>query len=123
MFKEKLDALLKNDKAVRIIFFIGAALIVVIALSSFFETENLSVRDYTQKLEQRLGDILSEIDGAGSISVMITLEDIDDNSASPRVRGAMVVCEGSDNIIIRQKIVDAVSKVLGISTARVAVIS
>lgn len=39
----------------------------------------------------------------------------------PRVRGALVVCNGGDNSVVKEKIVDAVTKALDISSSRVSV--
>lgn len=39
----------------------------------------------------------------------------------PRVRGVLVVCSGGDNSVVKEKIVDAVTKALDISSSRVSV--
>lgn len=39
----------------------------------------------------------------------------------PKVRGVLVVCSGGDNNVVKEKIVDAVTKVLNISSSRVSV--
>lgn len=39
----------------------------------------------------------------------------------PRVRGVLVVCNGGDNSVVKEKIVDAVTKALDISSSRVSV--
>ncbi|MDR1754418.1 MAG: hypothetical protein LBR74_05870 [Eubacterium sp.] len=129
MDKFKIADILKDDKAVKIIFFIGAGLVLLICLYSFTgskEKKQVPATDeeYIQTLEAKLADIISEINGAGKIKVMITLEDISgtEDGQSPAVRGAAVVCTGAGNILTKQKIVETVSKVLGISTARVSVV-
>lgn len=39
----------------------------------------------------------------------------------PKVRGVLVVCNGGDNSVVKEKIVDAVTKALDISSSRVSV--
>lgn len=39
----------------------------------------------------------------------------------PKVRGVLVVCSGGDNSVVKEKIVDAVTKALDISSSRVSV--
>lgn len=41
----------------------------------------------------------------------------------PKIRGVIVHCENGDNPYIKEKVVDAVSKIFGISTARISVIA
>jgi len=124
-----ISALLKNDKAVKIIVAAGFALIVLILISDFMSlggTEKkeepqitTDAQDYARQLEEQLTAILSEIEGTGRVKLMITLENFSGNP--PKVMGAAVVCEGGGNVLVKQKVVETVSKVLGISTARVSV--
>jgi len=132
---KSISVLLNNDKAVKIIVAAGFAIIAIILLSDLFglgggskpepEARGLEFRQgadqYARKLEEQLGDILSRIQGTGRVKVMLTLEDYE-SGAMPRVRGAAVVCEGGGDIHVKQKVVETVSKVLGISTARVSVV-
>ncbi|MCL2693624.1 MAG: hypothetical protein FWE60_00795 [Oscillospiraceae bacterium] len=153
---KSISALLKNDKAVKIIVAAGFALIMMILLWELFSFGRGApptgfagtplgeggvhlgeggshcgrgglhlgeggVGGYTEQLEGRLTAILSEIQGVGRVSVMLTLESLDEAPDVPRVRGAAVVCEGGDDVFVKKKVVETVSKVLGISTARVSV--
>ncbi len=141
-FKE-LKELLKNEKSLKIILISGAALILAIALSGlsgnktkteqsvFFDYSRQS--EYEEALENKLCSILSEINGIGNIKIMITLDSSEENMfddsddelisvKTPSVRGVIVVCDGGDNILIREKVISAVSGAFGISTTRVSVI-
>jgi stage III sporulation protein AG len=134
---KNISALLNNDKAVKIIVAVGFAIILIIMFSDLFgtgtntgnetgnNTPSIEFRQdadrYARQLEEQLIEILSQIKGVGSVSVMLTLENYDDKGM-PRVRGAAVVCEGGGDIHVKQKVVETVSKVLGISTARVSVV-
>ncbi len=140
---KELKELLRNEKSLKIILIAGLFLIVMIAFSGFssgktegndkmfFDYNRQS--EYEQALEKKLSSVLSEINGIGNIDIMITLDTSEENRfddkedelvcvRTPSVRGVIVVCDGGDNIIIREKIISAVSGAFGISTTRVSVI-
>lgn len=105
--------------------------------------------DYFPELEKRLCEILSQIDGAGKVSVMI----VGDNSGSvnvekdkngessqtvvlnsqgesealireesyPNVRGVIIVSQGAKNDTVRSEIANAAATVLGVGVHRVGV--
>lgn len=73
----------KLDKKNKIILLIGALALVFLLLNEIGgETEEVSVTrdsasysaEYTKKIERQLEDILSEINGAGRVQVMVTLD-------------------------------------------------
>lgn len=130
--------LLKSEKAIRFAFIIGIALVLVTALSGLFsgrtqvsgQQNDISSEEHV--LEQRLERILGEIDGVGKLSVMVTLDcgeqteytgtkDMPHTVKTPQVRGVIVVCDGGNNIVVREKVITAVSGVFGLSTARISV--
>ena len=134
--------IIKSDKSVKIILAAGAALMLLIAFGGFFggstKTEETGysrekLAEYEARLEKRLSDILSEIKGIGKTEVMITLDGAEQTEygkskdmlisvKAPQVRGVIVVCEGGDNIAVKEKVINAVSGVFGISTTRISVI-
>lgn len=141
---EKPSGIFKTEKGTKIIFAGGIALIIIIFLFSLdhsggkasepvADTAVLSEIDrYEQHLEERLAEIIGAIEGTGEVHIMITLERTEESvysgretsvaaTITPTVRGALVICQGSENVIVRQKVTDAVCKVLGISAARVCV--
>lgn len=141
---EKPAGIFKTEKGTKIIFAAGLALIVIIFLFSLSDggsktkepaadPEVLSEIDgYERHLEERLAEIIGTIEGTGEVHIMITLERTEENvysdretsvaaTITPTVRGALVICEGCENATVRQKVTDAVCKVLGISAARVCV--
>lgn len=118
--------------------------------------------DYAADIEARLADIISSIEGAGRVKVMVTLESsgeeiylrdrslssssgensgissdevnkyiIIDNGEgesgivakviSPKIRGVAVVCDGAGSNLVRGAVVDTVTALLNISSARVSV--
>ncbi len=143
----RLTEVLKSEKGTKIIFAIGIALIIIIFLLSFFdgnggnsrknsspEKENIltDIDEYESKLEKKLTEIIEKIDGTSDIHVMITLEKTEENiyggktsdisaTVTPTVRGVVVVCRGGENAVVREKVLEAVCKALGVSAARVCV--
>jgi stage III sporulation protein AG len=130
--------LLKDDKVLKIIFFAGIALILIIFISDLLPKEKKNTQPsnetnaekYSAEIEERLTKIISSISGTGNINVMVTLESLEENVYSqkelvavktPKVRGVAIVCSGGENAVIREKITSTVSKALGISSSRVSV--
>lgn len=143
---KKPTEILKSEKGIKIIFAAGIALIIIIFLFSLSdgrenayqtaETESGEVLfrldDYERRLEERLSYIVGKIEGTSDISVMITLEKSEENvyegrssdiaaTVTPTVRGVVIVCKGCENAVVKQKVVDAACKALGVSAARVCV--
>ncbi len=132
------------------------------------DCEITCVDEYEIKLESKLCETLSAIDGAGRVQVMLMLDstqetvyavnttqktrtvtdneknnsDYDTNVSSeyiiikgdgstqqglpvvmiqPRVRGVAVVCDGGNNPQVRLDIIEAVSSVFGLSSAKISV--
>lgn len=78
---EKLKKLVGKDKLISVAAILGIAAMVLLMFSecgsSEPKTEKISDNDaqqYRQELESELGSILSSIDGAGQVRVMITLQ-------------------------------------------------
>lgn len=66
--------------------------------------------------ELKLTEILSSIDGVGTTDVMI-------NEGENGILGVVIVCEGADNIMARNDIINAVSTALGIDKKIIAIYS
>lgn len=104
--------------------------------------------EYAEFLENELKDIISKIDGVGNVKVMVTVEgtvsyeyvaDVtsSDNKiesdtvllankealikqiVNPKVSGVLVICDGGDSAVIKEKVTRAVSTVLDISSSKV----
>lgn len=105
---------------------------------------------YEKELEQRLEDLISNVDGAGKTRVMVTLEStqmnvyatderdsmggtekthilLDNGGAltetiqTPEIGGVAVLCEGGDNVKVAAQIHEILSSLLGLSTGRISV--
>ena len=91
-----------------------ALLLVFAVYRVFFKSEKTSVSGETTELEERLSKILSEIDGVGDISVMVSEED-------GKAVSAVIVFRGADSILTRIRVIDAASGALGINKEKVLV--
>ena len=109
-----------------------------------------TVENYEEELEKKLKEIISQIQGVGEVTVMLTIEGTEtkiyasDTSESdskrdsetvvigskeallqaikyPEVKGVLVVCSGGDRPLIKEKVVNAVATVLDIPTSKVYV--
>ena len=74
MKNKEIIKLLKNKhiQLLGVIFIIGAVLMITFGNETSDKTEKLQTSQSTANDEERLSDILSEIDGAGAVDVMIT---------------------------------------------------
>lgn len=70
--------------------------------------------------EQRLGDVLSLIDGAGSVRTFITWES-GEGAAGDAVRGVIIVAEGAEDIAVQMELRRAARVALHISAQQVEV--
>ncbi len=125
------------------------------------ETTRESVKEYEEKTEKKLQEILSQIEGIGKCSVMVTVDsgeesvysaDVESEDQSgenskassqkskyvivedegqkpvlekeiePTIRGVIVVCEGADDVYVREAVVDSLRAALGISSANISVV-
>jgi stage III sporulation protein AG len=137
---EKARLLIKNEKTVKLIIYGGFALIMLFLLSTMFpssETEEIegkvdTVSEHEAQLEEKLKKAISAIDGVGELTIVVTLDSLSETVYSergggvktvitPKVRGVAVICEGGGDIIVKQKIVELTSRVLGIGTTRISV--
>jgi stage III sporulation protein AG len=96
------------------------------------EDEGFSVTTYSTEIEKDLQRVISKIKGAGETNVLLTMENsveyvyLDDSTTKtkeiePVIRGVLVVCEGGDDPVVVERITDAVTKALDISTAKVCI--
>ena len=74
--------------------------------------EEYSLGDETEK-------ILSQIDGVGGVSVMISLSSEKDNEG--RIQSVLVVADGGGNTAVREKIVRALKVALGVDAHKIEV--
>ncbi len=170
-----LDNLFKKLKSIKHIEYIIAAIFIGILLLIIFsnpvaakseqKTIKLTLDQYGAALEEKLESILSRIDGAGKVDVMVTFEAgveiitamttskqsntvtdeysggyrdtvsiIESNTPvivggqavvlkeiQPKVKGAIVVCEGAHSVKVKVELVKALSTLLDLDTTKIEV--
>ncbi len=137
---EKAKKLFENEKVRKIIVISGIIGIALIFISSYVDfgsftdssKNEFSVDSYSQQIENDLSSAISKIEGAGKAKVMLTMENskelvyIDGTTTKtkeiqPLIRGVLVLCEGGDDPTVVERITQAVTKTLGISSAKVCI--
>lgn len=137
---EKLKQMISNDKVRRMIIIAGIVGIALIFISTYVDfdvgnakhEEEFSVTTYSTQIESDLQNVISQIQGAGQTKVLLTMENsveyvyLDDSTTKtkeiePHIRGVLVVCEGGDDPVVVERISEAVTKSLDISTAKVCI--
>lgn len=94
-------------------------------------TTQVTVTSYVDDMETKLENILSKVQGASDVSVMITLDmssaSIKDNvvqtSEFPAIKGVIVVAKGAENTRVKMNILKAVQAVIDISSGRIEILS
>jgi stage III sporulation protein AG len=138
--KEKLKKVMDSGKLRNIIIVTGIVGIALIFLSSFSDIglsseksdEGFSVTTYSTEIRTDLESVISKIEGAGQTKVLLTMENsveyvyLDDTTTKtkeiqPLIRGVLVVCEGGDDPVVVERVTNAVTKALDISTAKVCI--
>lgn len=141
---------IKSGKALELIVI---AIIVLIAIYNAFGKKNEKAEistDYCSAMEERLVSVLSKLDGAGDVRVMITFADEGEkilayetvekadgsivttpilvngnvvvlSEKSPEISGVLIVATGADSIVVRFNLIDAAASVLNINKSIIKV--
>lgn len=114
------NKLLGNKKNQWLILLLVGILLVVIAIPTKSGTEEKGVVDSknwsTSETEQRLENILSQMQGIGEVHVMITYKQENE------VEGVVVVAEGGEQGVIVQKITEVVRALFDVDSHKIKVI-
>ncbi len=141
MTPKKIDFknILKDKKLKNIIIVCGILAMLLILLSSFSGLDSeesvdnyYSVKEYKTEMQDSLKNILQQIDGVGEVEVLLTIESsvegvyLDNNSTKtkeiePIIRGVVIACNGGDDPVVQQSVLNAVTKALNISSAKVCI--
>lgn len=131
----------RNNRIMIIILIIG---IIIIMISGAFSGEQKSAPSDDNEIwreEERLSGILSQIDGAGQVSVMISYDSTMEKDIAyenehaltsggdvvvrrelyPGVRGVIVIAEGAYDAAVKSAIKEAVAAVTGAGVNRICV--
>lgn len=138
---DRLKKLFDSGKTRKLIVTAGIAGIALIFISNYINLGNLrsgekdeafSVSSYSEQIENSLESLISRIQGAGETKVLLTMENsveyvyLKDSTTKtkevePVIRGVLVVCEGGDDPVVVERVTQAVTKALDISTAKVCI--
>lgn len=110
----------KNNQLFFIILIIG---VVLIFLSGFTDSNKKTESLKTISEEERLEQILSDIKGAGHVSVMVTYYESskENNNEIQRAKGAVITADGSSDPSIKAAISAAVCAALDLPAHKVCV--
>jgi stage III sporulation protein AG len=149
--KLNIPALVKKYRYALIVLGFGVLLMLLPTGNRTEVQPQQTVAAQTPEMEERLARILSEIEGAGRVSVLLTqasgaetvyqtdengdhrdtviVSDAQRNDAGlirrinpPVYQGAIVICQGGNRPAVRLAIVDAVSKVTGLGADQISVL-
>lgn len=119
---------LKSIKHIEIILAILLGLIVLLvyfsstsSLQSNKTTVTTSTNIYLQEVENKLENLISEINGAGRVSVMLMSES--EENSSPQITSAVVVASGASDVFVKLEIIKAVEALLGIKASSIEVLA
>lgn len=136
---DRIKKLFDSGKIRKLIVIAGIAGIALIFISNYINLGNLSgdkkdeafsVGSYSEQIESSLESLISQIQGAGETKVLLTMENsveyvyLKDSTTKtkevePVIRGVLVVCEGGGDPVVVERVTQAVTKALDISTAKV----
>lgn len=122
---------LKSIKHIEIIIAILFALIILLVYFSSTASSNTvknntpttSTSVYASEVENRLASLISEIDGAGKVKVMVMCENESNTATTPKVISAVVVSSGAGNIAVKLEIIKAVQALLHIDCSNIEVLN
>lgn len=117
---KKVTEFVKTNKKIIIVVVLLAALL----LAVYFINKSGKAKDSTvstdvagkSTTENKLCAILKSINGVGEANVMI-------NEGEGGILGVVIVCEGADNIITKNNVLNAVSTALNIDKSLIAIYS
>ena len=136
--KQSIKNMFKDGKLTNIVIVclvLGVALIFLSSVTGFNsepEESSYSVSEYKESMQNSLQNMLTQIEGVGEASVLLTIENsaegvyLENNSTKtkeiePVIRGVVVACDGGDDIIVTERVLNVVTKALKISSAKVCI--
>ena len=95
------------------------------------DTKQQTIATYVDNMEAKLEQILSQVQGASNVSVMLTLDmtnsSVQDNIIKtekfPEIKGIIIVANGVDKTAVKMNILKAVQTVIDISNGRIEILS
>lgn len=130
----KLFGLLKRLRSIKHIEVIIAVLFGLIVLLVFFSSSGnasgsnnhiatTSSNAYVANLENKLCSLISKIDGAGQVEVMLMWDtDVTDKDPTPSILSAVVVSSGAKDVRVKLEIIKSVEALLNLNAKNIEVI-
>jgi stage III sporulation protein AG len=95
------------------------------------EVQETTITSYVSNMESKLEKILSQVQGASNVNVMVTLDmsssTIQNNEIQlatfPNIKGVVIVANGVENTSVKMNILKAVQAVIDISSGRIEILS
>ncbi len=131
---------LKNQDYIKIIILIlaiVAGVFMMLVGGSEETTKDIyDERVYVEELENKLENVLKNIDGVGECSVAVTLENNGEavyssvsyssspvliKTNQPKIRGVAVVIDGADDVYIQNQVITAIRSLTDVSSSRISV--
>ena len=94
-------------------------------------TTQTTIISYIDDMENKLEQVLSKVQGASNVQVMITLDmsnttiknNVIETSKFPDIKGIVIVAKGVENTLVKMNILKAVQAVIDISSGRIEILS
>lgn len=87
-----------------------------------------SVTDRKEKLEMELEELLSYVEGIGTVRVMLTMKSTEENLAFSSqeeeigtVEGVVVVCSGAKDSYVQREIIEAISALFQLDSHKIKI--
>lgn len=118
-----IDKFFRDKKSNTVIYIVLAVGILMLVFANSINNSEPYVKPETTVQQNSLNDetekILSEIDGVGNVSIMISFSSEKENEGS--IRSVLVVADGGNNPSVREKIIRALKVALGVDAHKIEV--
>lgn len=120
-----IDKFFRDKKSNTVIYIVLAVgiLMLVFANSSKHSAPYVKTDAVTEtySLSSETENILSEIDGVGEVSVMLSVSSDDNKNNTESIQSVLVVADGGNDPVVREKIVRAIRVALGVDAHKIEV--
>jgi uncharacterized protein YpmB len=115
--RKVIDYVKENKKIIIVTILVALLIGAIYFINNSTSTKNTSSTEESySETELKLINILSNIQGVGATNVLI-------NQSEDNILGVVIVCEGANNIMVKNDILNAVSTALNIQKDIIAIYS
>lgn len=120
-----------KEKGSKYFVFILVGLLILVMCIPTGNKSSSFIQEETEReegtLEAQLEQVLSEMEGVGSVKVMITTEEVEESAfgtmnGGKKVCGVVVVAEGAGNATINTRILEAVKALFSIDVHKISIV-